>query len=471
MVSETMILSDSPQNGKRSGYFQSLCVVAVLACFYIILPGGLEAVESESFPLPSNSVDSIPQLTLDSGLSTRSDRLALDWWSSKWWLLEKKVKININNFDIVRDSIVDTIIGEHDTLGRRTAYNLASVRNNIHFIFNRLYLLYYPENWTFETDADDYYIDSYTSGMFDLNFYGEQATQIRDFLLDGIQDELDTEAYIDIAAKFISGTGNYSKEEWYNITHGLVTGQWVILGAMSALYYSQNRIDIGTEIPLYKNSWKQRFSALLNFKDYGQAQSPYLEIGTVYDSPIWKLTTLMRHRYGEAEIYKFIRQTFRIQFEADLLSRTYYGKFLKVKWENVFETNIGKRKENPSDDGFEFLHDYSIRISSFQASNNSSRDYGLKVRFLDFHINTLSLSIPALIYEMPSGIYPISKYPCVFRGFFEGGYGTPFTLDSTDDLKRGVHFLVGFSFNFEQLKGWKELKYLRRKEIAEKREG
>lgn len=370
-----------------------------------------------------------------------------NWWTQKWWLIENRVNFYLNDIRLLRDKFfLDTIIGSQDSLNIRTLYNIKTLQNDLYYYYNQLFFRYYPQNSNYNPDLDSHYIDPFFSYPVRMTFANSQFFEIRQDLLGMTQSDLEPEAMIDIAAFGISYANDF-RTDWLTARDAIIRAEWILALGLSAFYYSQNEINFGFVVPLYKTMHNNRWAGVLNFRGYGIDQSPRLETGLIYETTMARYSLLMRHRFGEKEIYRFIKQTLRLQIEADLFSRTFFGNFFKMQWKSIFERSIDAdtplKAKKSDEDMFYFLHEYTIRLSIHRKITDSARDYAFRCRFLDFRINTLSLLIPALVFERENGLKPLIRTPIIFRAFFEGGYGVPFTLEDEDDFDRGRHIFAG----------------------------
>lgn len=367
-----------------------------------------------------------------------------EWFDEKWWLIENRFNFYLNDFRLLRDKmLMETIIGDQGDLNIRTQYVLKALKNDLVFLRNQLMLRYFPINNLRDSVGPEDSIDPYLSYPFTMYFEGREALKLRREIIDIIQDELDAEAQLDILALLISRANNY-ETDWITVRNSVIGAEWSTAIFLSLMLFSQNDIDMGVVMPLLRTA-DYRFAALVNVKKFGEAFSPTVESGFIHENKLFAMTALVRQRYGSGELYTLIKETLRIKFESDLFSRSYLGNYLKVKWQNIIERSIKeKRAKVEGDKGpFTYLHEYTLRINYFNNSRKTSRDYAIRIRFLDLRTNTLSVIIPAVVLRRISGMHHVIGYDQTITTFLEGGYGTPFSLQSSDDIDRGVHLLVG----------------------------
>ncbi|MBN2383429.1 hypothetical protein JXQ70_11150 [bacterium] len=377
---------------------------------------------------------------------------SINWWSQKWWLIEDRFNFYLNDIRLNRDKILlNTIIGDQNELHSKTHYNIKTLRNDFYYYFDQIFFTYYPEHslsTRFGAHAD---IDPYYSYPYSMGFEGSKATNIREDLQSMVQSDLGTEALIDIAAYLISYANDF-QTDWLTVRDVIVRAEWGIALGLSAFLYSQNEINMGLVMPLYRSADNERWAGIVNFRGYGLSQKPRLECGIAYETSKYTTRFLLRQRFGDAEIYENMKRTLQLQVDADLLTRTMFEKYFKVQGRFLIERSIDSdtpHKATQGEDGvFYLLHDYSLKLSVYRKISKVAREYSLRFRFLDLHTNTISLLVPALVFERKSGYMPLIYSPLSVRVFFEGGYGTPFTLEDDDDFERDLHFFSGINLNW-----------------------
>lgn len=413
----------------------SMFLCLTIYFFIVLFPTHAIAANKQQHNFYSNSASIDNQFTLQ------------NWWVEKWWIVQNRFNFYVNDIRLIRDKLLlNTIIGDQNQLSMRTHYDIKNIEHDISFLKNQIFFRYFQSHNEMSYDIDNYYIDPFTSYDKTINFYGSDADKIRNFVVDIFQNDLDTEAMIDISAFWISYFNNF-KTNWITVQEAIIRGEWSIAFGVSALMYAQNNIDVGLVMPLYRSKTNKRWAAVLNLNDVGIDASPKLETGLIYETQYLAITTLIRHRYGNKELYKFIKETVKLKFEADLFSRSFFGNYFKVKWLNTIERNIGSSnvKYDTEDDKkkFTYVHDYIVRVSMYHAASKSSRDYVVKIRFLDLRINTLSVIIPTFVFEMKGGLYPLIKDSITLKLLAEGGYGFPLNILNEDEKERGQHFMIG----------------------------
>lgn len=387
--------------------------------------------------------------SIGTSLSSATERstvvLPENWVFRNYPVVENRYNFYLMDIRLLRDNLLyDTIIGQDNDLNQRTKQNLRSLDNDLNFLYSKLLFYYFPDPGAGLGGGIKTYIDPYDSYPYTFYFEQDQATRLRQMILNEVQSDIEGESWIDIAAYGISYANGFNTD-WLTVRDTIVKGEWVVALLLSGFFYSQNEINTGLVVPLLKTPKDNRFAGVLRLKSLGSSMSPQMEIGCIYETPLYVFTTVIRHRYGGGTIYSFFKQTLKMELEADLFSRTYFGNFMKLRWQNIFEIRLQEIKVAPDEETFDYVHDYILRFSTLNVQRGVSREYAVRLRALDLRLNTVSLIIPAIIFERKSGFYPLIKNPLTFKIFFEGGYGVPFTLESEDDLDRGEYFLLGCS--------------------------
>ncbi|MFC1850730.1 hypothetical protein ACFL27_11105 [candidate division CSSED10-310 bacterium] len=424
-------------------------------------PAGVWIITASEVSTPADSVPAMPPRSSDE--TTTQMMNPSQWLTEKWWLVEDRYNLYLQNIRLIRDKfILDSMLGKQDQLAIRTIYDLKIFSNDLNFLHHQVMFRYYPQQSLSHNDIDTIYIDPYTSYPFTLNLDDQQTSRLVELIFQMAHDDLDAESQINIGAYFISWANNF-ETDWQSVRDAVVSAEWVIALGLGAIQYSQNQVALGLVVPVYK-SRNTRWAGLLNFHKFGAAMSPQLDVGFIYENRYIAVTSLLRNRYGQGEIYNFIKETIKVTLNADLFSRSFMEDYLKIRWQNTVETRIVSATAPPSENNsvsgtnwelekngpspFNMLHEYSLRLAYYKNVTKSTRDYEIKARYLDLRINSTSVIIPAIIFEKNDGIWPITSEPLTIKMFFSGGYGLPFSLEPTTNLKSGYYFLIGTQVNY-----------------------